>query len=244
MSAYGSFSAVYDLLMSDFDYATAAEYLVSLARKHGSTLSKPLDLACGRGRLAAELTNLGYDPVCVDGSHEILSLAKARLPKETLILCQDMTELDLNDTVDTCFCTMDSINYITTKSALKATFKRLAIFTEKDGLFIFDTDSEFKFSSALANNIYTYDLDNLYLVWHTEYSKRSHKSTYELTWFCKEGNNWFRYDDNQEQRFWSQAELIELLDQVGFEFVAAYDAYTEAPPSKTSDRIHYVFRRK
>lgn len=62
MSAYGNFSAVYDLLMSDFNYKDAAEYLVELAKKHGGLLKKPLDLACGSGRLAAELAELGFDP--------------------------------------------------------------------------------------------------------------------------------------------------------------------------------------
>ncbi len=244
MSAYGNFSAVYDLLMSDFNYKDAAEYLVELAKKHGGLLKKPLDLACGSGRLAAELAELGFDPICVDGSPEILSLAKSRLPEDTLILCQDMTELDLNDTVDTCFCSMDSVNYITSKPELKSAFQRLALFTEKDGLFIFDADSEYKFSGALANNTYTYDIDDLFLVWHTEYNKRSHKANYELTWFCKDGDNWHRYDDEQQQRFWSHQELTELLSQVGFEFVASYDAYTYSSPSTQSERIHYVFRKK
>ncbi len=244
MSAYGNFSAVYDALMADFDYFSAAQYLVNLAKKHGGNLKKPLDLACGSGRLAAELTKLGLDPVCVDGSPEILSLARERLPKDTLIVCQDMAELDLNDTVDTCFCTMDSINYVTSKAQLKSAFERLSIFTESGGLFIFDTDSEYKFSGALADNTYTYDLDDLFLVWHTDYNRRTHKTHYELTWFCKSENNWLRYDDEQEQRFWSEQELTALLEGCNFEFVASYDAYSELPPSKESDRIHYVFRKK
>ena len=244
MSGYGNFAAVYDRLMSEFDYAGAAEYLVSLAKKHGSALKKPLDLACGSGRLAAELIKLGLDPVCVDGSPEMLSLARERLPDGTLLLCQDMTALDLNDTVDTCFCTMDSLNYVTTKAELKAAFKRLALFTDKGGVFIFDVDAERKFADDLADGTYTYDFDDLYLVWNTEYSPRSRKARYELTWFEHERGVWRRYDDEQEQRFWSREELTDALAEVGFEFAAVRDAYTLSPPKQDSKRLHYVFKRK
>lgn len=243
MGAYGNFADVYDRLMDDFDYAQAAEYLLALAKKHGSRLEKPLDLACGSGRLAAELVHLGLDPVCVDGSPEVLSLAKERLPADTLLLCQDMTELDLNDTVDTCFCTMDSINYITSKPALKKAFGRLALFTDKDGLFIFDVNGEHKFTSELSDATYTYDLDDLYLVWNSDYDRRTHRSLYELTWFSESDGRWERFDDEQEQRFWSENELTDMLRGCGFEPVASYDAYTLAPPSAASERIHYVFRK-
>lgn len=243
MSGYGSFAAVYDRLMSDFDYAGAAGYLVSLAKKHGSALKKPLDLACGSGRLAAELTKLGLDPVCADGSPEMLSLARERLPSDTLLLCQDMAELDLNDTVDACFCTMDSLNYVTTKSGLKAAFKRLALFTDKGGVFVFDVDGESKFAGDLAGGTYTYDFDDLCLVWQTEYSPRSRKARYELTWFERDGGAWRRFDEEQEQRFWSREELTDALAEVGFEFAAAYDAYTLSPPKADSKRLHYVFKR-
>ena len=243
MSGYGSFSAVYDRLMSDFDYAGAAGYLVNLAKKHGSPMLKPLDLACGSGRLAAELVKLGFDPVCADGSPEMLSLAKERLPADTLLLCQDMTELDLNDTVDVCFCTMDSVNYITTKTALKAAFKRLAIFTDRGGVFIFDADGERKFTDELADGTYTYDLDDLYLVWNTGYSPRTRKARYELTWFERDGGAWRRFDEEQEQRCWTRDELVSTLEECGFAPEAEYDAYTLSPPKADSRRIHYVFKK-
>ena len=243
MSGYGSFSAVYDRLMSDFDYAGAAEYLVRLAKEHGSPMLKPLCLACGSGRLAAELVKLGFAPVCADGSPEMLSLARERLPSDALLLCQDMTELDLNDTVDVCFCTMDSVNYITTKAALNAAFRRLSVFTDKGGVFIFDADGERKFSEELSGGTYTYDFDDLYLVWNTEYSPRTRKARYELTWFEREGGVWRRFDEEQEQRCWTREELTDALTEVGFGFAAAYDAYTLSPPKADSRRIHYVFKK-
>ena len=242
MSGYGSFSAVYDRLMSDFDYAGAAEYLVKLAKKHDSPMQKPLDLACGSGRLAAELVKLGFDPVCADGSPEMLSLARERLP-DALLLCQDMTELDLNDTVDVCFCTMDSVNYVTTKTALKAAFKRLSIFTDRGGVFIFDADGERKFTDELSGGTYTYDLGDLYLAWNTEYSPRTRKARYELTWFEREGGAWRRFDEEQEQRCWTREELVSTLAECGFALEAEYDAYTLSPPKADSRRLHYVFKK-
>lgn len=243
MSGYSDFSFVYDRIMDDFDYPAAAEYLLKAVKKHGGTTAKPLDFACGSGRLAAEFIRLGLDPVCVDASPEILSIAKERLTPDTLVLCQDMSELDLNDTVDVTFCTMDSINYVTDKRQLQQAFNRLSLFTDKNGLFIFDVNTEYKFVNELGDATYPYDLDDLYLVWNTSYDRKTKKTDFDLTWFTKENGTWERHDEYQQQRFWSGSELKDMLNKAGFEFVCAYDAYTFNPPEENSERLHYVFRK-
>lgn len=243
MSGYSNFSFVYDRIMADFDYPAAAEYLVKAVKKHKGTLNKPLDFACGSGRLATELIKLGLDPVCVDGSPEILNIAKERLSSDTLILCQDMSELDLNDTVDVCFCTMDSINYITDKRQLQQAFNKLSLFTDKEGLFIFDVNTEIKFINKLGDATYSYDLDDLYLVWNTSYDKKAKKTDFDLTWFSNENGNWKRYDEYQQQRFWTDSELKDMLNKAGFIFENVYDAYTFNPQKPDSERLHYIFRK-
>ena len=49
MSGYRAFSAFYDALTQDVDYAAWAEYLLGLFRKHGAPVHTVLDLACGSG---------------------------------------------------------------------------------------------------------------------------------------------------------------------------------------------------
>ena len=242
---YSDFSVAYDRIMSDFNYKNAAAYLVDIAKKHGSGLNKPLDLACGSGMLTKELISLGLDPVCVDSSPDMLSIAQSRLPNGTLILCQTMQELDLNDTVDTCFCCMDSLNYITSKKDLASAFSRLSLFTDKGGLFIFDVNTEYKFRSILSDNIFTYDYDDMYLIWKSSYNSRSHHADYEITWFSEEDDgSYARADDFQRQCFWSDKILSQLLIASGFEFRAVYDAYTTNQPHEKSERLHYVWRKR
>ena len=73
MSGYQAFSEFYDRLMTDVDYRSRAEYLVSLFECHGARPQTVLDVACGSGSLCHEFLRLGVDPIGVDGSADMLA---------------------------------------------------------------------------------------------------------------------------------------------------------------------------
>ena len=110
MSGYGDFARVYDALNSDACYEQRGEYLWSVFKKfrNGEGPKTCLDLACGTGILTEFFAKKGCEMIGVDGSVEMLNGARRRLCEkfpETLLLCQDMTELDLYGTVEGGICT-------------------------------------------------------------------------------------------------------------------------------------------
>ena len=86
----------------------------------------------------------------VDASEEMLMQAMDHtidLEPRPIFLNQRMEDLDLYGTVDACVCCLDSINYITDISTLREAFRRVELFLEPGGIFIFDVNTKHKFDS-------------------------------------------------------------------------------------------------
>ncbi|RII14687.1 Demethylmenaquinone methyltransferase [Streptomyces sp. YIM 130001] len=79
VEAYGIWAPTYDAPNPAFDFDEALIREVAGARPAGVAL----DAACGTGRVAALLGNLGHEVVGVDASPEMLALARRRVPRGT-----------------------------------------------------------------------------------------------------------------------------------------------------------------
>ena len=85
------FARCYDQLTTDVDYPAKAAYLMELVQRFGNPPGLVLDLACGTGSLAAELSRLGAEVIAVDASPDMLAQAAAKnegLSHPVLYLCQ------------------------------------------------------------------------------------------------------------------------------------------------------------
>ena len=125
MTSYNSFARFYDGLMEDADYKNRCEYILALAKKHNHEMGITLDLACGTGSLTRELAKNGIDVYGIDASAEMLCEAMQKNSEEglnILYLRQKMQNLDLYGTIDTCVCTLDSINHVTNISDVAKAF--------------------------------------------------------------------------------------------------------------------------
>ena len=98
MSGYGIFAQAYDGLTDDVQYARMAEYIAKRARREGLAQDViTVDLGCGTGSLSLLLCDRGYDVIAVDASPLMLNILrdKAAGRQGLLLLCQDLTQLDL-----------------------------------------------------------------------------------------------------------------------------------------------------
>ena len=134
-------------------------------------------LACGTGSLTLELYKLGMDVYGVDGSIAMLSEAKDKaydMEADVMFLCQKMQTLDLFGTVNTVFCSLDSINHLSGEAQVQAAFDRVAFFMDNDSWFIFDVNTLYKHEKVLGNNTYIYDLADIYCAWQNRYNPQDH----------------------------------------------------------------------
>ncbi len=243
---YNNFAMVYDQLMYDADYKKRTAYLMHLFKKYGKKPTLLLDVACGTGGFSNEFANLGIEVIGVDMSEEMLSVAREKTfdcGNDILYLCQKAEELDLYGTVDGAVCCLDSLNHITDYKTFYKAFKRISLFLEKDGLFIFDLNTEYKHTNILANNVFVVDKGDIYCVWANNYNKKNCAVDITLDFFVKENDTYSRYTEEFSERAYGAKQVETALKNAGLEIVGIFDDLSEKPLSDTSERAIYVTRK-
>lgn len=137
MSNFAEYSAYYDLLYRDKDYAGEAAYIASLIRGAHPTARTVLDLGCGTGRHAGLLRNLGYDICGVDMSATMLEEARRTQPAITFHE-GDARSFRLNRTFDAVVSLFHVASYQTTNQDFAAYLRTAKSLMAPGGVFIFD----------------------------------------------------------------------------------------------------------
>ncbi len=246
MESYGVFADYYDALTLNVDYKQRAEYIVNTLEKLGHNMGLTLDLACGTGKLTLELKKLGVDVYGADASEEMLSYAYEKACENgfnILFLRQKMQELDLYGSIDTCVCTLDSINHLTEIEDVKKTFKRVSLFMNSGGCFLFDVNTVYKHKNILADNTFVYDLDEVYCVWENSL-KENNIVDISINLFVPEGGLYSRFEENFSERAYSDEELTSMLNEAGFEVLARYSDLSMNAPLEDDERIIYIAKKK
>ena len=244
MSEYIDFASFYDRLMSDCDYDARCDYLIEIFNRFGKRPKLMLDLACGTGNFTYRMIKKGIDVIGVDMSSEMLNVARKKaedFESSPLFLCQRADELDLYGTVDSCICMLDSINHLTDYNELCESFKKVSLFMEKDGLFIFDVNSEYKHRCVLADNTFVIDDDDLYTVWSNECEGNTVNII--LDFFVKDGDKYSRFSEEFSERAYTDGELNTALKLSGFETVAIFGDMSFSEPSDDEVRKIFVARK-
>ncbi len=243
--SYGIFAEFYDELTLNVAYDKRAAYLAVLLAKFGHNAGLTLDLACGTGSLTLELAKMGIDIYGVDASEEMLAIANEKAFEQnidTMFLRQKMQELDLYGTIDTCICSLDSINHLTEIDDVEKAFSKVSLFMNKGGYFVFDVNTVYKHKEILADNTFVYDTDDVYCVWQNSL-KENNVVDIDLTFFVPEGESYARYDESFCERAYTEHELTELLNKTGFEVQAIYGDMGFNKPREDEQRIVFVAKK-
>lgn len=242
---YSEFAYSYDILMQNVDYQKRTDYLYSLFEKFDRAPTLMLDLACGTGEFSNRFANKGVSVIGVDISYDMLSVAReksAEQQNDILYLCQDAAELDLYGTVDGAICCLDSLNHITDYGDFCSAIARVSLFLEKDRLFIFDLNTEYKHSCVLGNNTFVIDTNDVYCVWQNEY-QGNNTVEINLDFFTREDNVYLRTGESFCERAYTSAEIENALNKAGLKTEAIYEEMSQNKPCDTTQRVVYVTRK-
>lgn len=244
---YQSFAYVYDKFMDNIPYDEWSCYLIQQFQKHSVNCGTLLELGCGTGTLCKRMADAGYSVIGIDNSEDMLSIAADKLisTKNTVLLHQDMTELDLGDTIcDGCYCVCDSLNYLLTPEQIGSTFAKVRKHLKRGGIFILDMKTEYFYEIILGDQTFCDHQEDCSYTWENSYFEEDRINQYELTMFIKDENsNLFRrFSETHHQRAYALQEIIDLLKQSGLEYVTAYDAFTTHAPLPESERIYIIAR--
>ncbi len=241
--SYSVFAQYYDVLTDNVEYSKKARYLDGILRKYKPGCSLIVDLACGTGSLSVRLAEMGYDVIGVDISPDMLMEARMKSPPEILYLCQPMQKLDLYGTVDAVVCVLDSVNHVTQQEVLQEAFRRVSLFLEPDGVFVFDANTPYKHSSVLASNTFVYDTEKVFCVWQNQPGEDGLVSI-NLDFFENEDGVYYRSSESFCERAYPHDLLSSMIDEAGMEICEEYDDYTDSKPDEQTERIVYICRKK
>ena len=244
MEAYSDFASVYDTFMDETPYEDWADFLHELLKEDGIEEGLVLDLGCGTGSLTRLLAAKGYDMIGVDYSPQMLQIAMDKEDdSDILYLLQDMREFELYGTVAAVVSVCDSVNYITEPEELCDVFKLVNNYLDPKGLFIFDFNTEYKYSQVIGDSVIAENRDECSFIWDNYYDEESKINEYDLTIFVREEQDLFRkFEEVHYQRGYTLAEMKELLEQAGLCFVRAIDSDTKGEVCDTSERVYVIAR--
>lgn len=244
--SYNDFAYVYDALMGDVDYKARTEYILKLFKKYGKKPSLLLDLACGTGSFSINFSKKGIDVIGVDMSEEMLAVARENSVVENadiLYLCQKAEELDLYGTVDGAICCMDSLNHITDKKALAKAIEKVSLFLEKDCLFIFDLNTEYKHRYVLSDNTFVIEEEDIYCVWQNSFNEKELTTDISLDFFTLENGVYIRSSEDFSERAYKSEEISKILKKSGLEVLAVLDDMSFNEPMENSERVFYITKK-
>ncbi len=242
MDSYSDFARFYESLMEDARYPERADYLLSLCARFNHETGLCLDLACGTGSLTRELQSRGVDVFGVDGSEDML--CEAMRGDGILYIYQDMRELELAESIDTCFCTLDSLNHLTELSDVEETLFRVGRYMNGGGLFIFDVNTPYKHREVLGNNAFTIENDTVFCAWQNV-TEDGVLTEILLDFFEEQDDGSYqRFSEQFCERAYSAVELTNALEKAGFELLAVYGDFTYEPPADDEQRAVYIARKK
>jgi ubiquinone/menaquinone biosynthesis C-methylase UbiE len=250
-TSYTSLAPVYDRLNADIDYAAWADYIERQFVLHAQ--KKPesvLDLACGTGTMTVELARRGYDMTGIDLSEDMLAVARQKCDAErfahpVLLVCQNMSELELYGTVDAAVCCLDSLNYLTAADDLMRTFLHVHNYLNPDGLFLFDMNAPKKFEDVYGTNAYVLEDEGILCAWQNIYNKKSKMCDFYLSIFTENADGrWTRFDEEQRERCWSLRTVKKLLADCGFELVSLSEDFEGGEVTADTERWYFTARAK
>ena len=184
-----------------------------------------LDLCCGAGQLACELTERGYKVTGVDASRQMLEYAGRNAPNAEFY-CSDVRDFQLPTEFSIALSTYDSLNHLLNLSHLKKVFRNVYRQLTGRGVFVFDMNLESGFKSRWVGpfNIWS---ENTAVIAESEYNESEKLATVKITTFTRDEEDkslWRRGDLTLTQRAYTVYELVKTLAESGFTEIEAFDA--------------------
>jgi SAM-dependent methyltransferase len=232
MNTYeGLHAQYYDLVYADKPYAEEARFVDSLARGANGERGRLLDVACGTGRHAAELTSLGWDVTGVDLSETLLEQARSNAP-EAHFSSQDMRELDVpGEPFDAVTCLFDAIGYAVDDDGVLATLRGFARHLTAGGTLVI----EFLHGPAVVRSAAPLRVrriavprsgDELLRISETrlDESRRVMMVDFEVL-ILRDDGTFERWLESQVNRYFAPPELRDLLERAGLRLQRLLPAY-------------------
>ena len=237
MVAYARLDRFYDAAMGD--RTEMASYILRLIRRHKPKARTLLELACGTGAILKILAK-SYAVAGLDLSPQMLSLARKKLP-HVRFYRKNMARFELATKFDVIICVFDSINHVLEFGNWQKIFRIAARHLEKDGLFLFDINTEAKLERLINAPTWVHKFGrNLEFINITD--GRRGIVNWNIRVFEYQSRNNYRLFEEDIKEISFPVNKIKAALRKQFKSIKVIDP-TERTPSTKSDRLYFVCKR-
>ncbi len=242
---------IYDIVMSDVDYETWADYLDEIILMHQPTARNILELACGTGTIALSLEELDcYKITATDGSPDMIRIARkkaAKVNSEIKFLTMNFLDLSFEETFDVVYMVFDSLNYLHSEDKIIKLHNEVKNVLSPEGIFIYDftTPRNSRKAIRFLNNE-SKKIDGKYR-YHRESSfdakNRIHTNRFQIEKLDQnEGLIVDKFEEQHQQKIYTLKEIRSVINKTDFRILEAYDGFALKPAHRKSLRITMVLQ--
>lgn len=240
--SYNQLARFYDRLMVDAPYEDWIRFAEAEWAYYQLKPERVMDLACGTGNISILMDKKGYQVTSLDLSADMLAIAeeKARNVGASIRLyCQDMTEFESPELMDSIVCFCDSLNYLTETAAVTRTFECVYRALRPGGVFLFDVHSLFKIRESFGNESFHWIEEDLVYVWDCQLDEHDVVEHFLTFFIRKEGALYERFEEAHVQRGYSERQLRDWLTDAGFVNIRCHADFQPSPPTQSSERLFF-----
>jgi SAM-dependent methyltransferase len=239
--AYDALAPAYDLLTAAYRYDRWLAGLERLAREHGLTGRRVLDVACGTGHSFLPLLARGYEVSACDVSPEMVARAAAKAGGAARLEVADMRALPCLGSFDLITCLGDSMNHLVEPDDVADAFDGMRRNLAPGGLIVFDVNT---FAAYRTIGDSTAADDDVVVVWRGSLARlEAPAGSTEVvveTFSRRDDDLWERRTARHPHRHYPLAEIHELLARAGLRPLAVRGQRPGAHLEETLDEdVHH-----
>jgi SAM-dependent methyltransferase len=238
--SFGPLAPYYEQLMQSVPYDMWVDYYRLLLLTYDQDPNHVLDVACGTGKVARELSRVGYQVTGFDLSAAMIEAAKRKRnpgPHPLTFRVADATNFEFGEQYDGAYSFFDSLNYIPSLEGFRAALAQVRKHLKPGAAFIFDLNTAYAFEEKLFDMSDERKHLRLRYRWKGDYDPESRIIQVRMQFWPRDGAP---FQEVHVQRAHRSEEVVEGLYDAGFEHIHCLASYTLDPPTRTSDRVHYV----
>jgi SAM-dependent methyltransferase len=240
VEAYTRLAGVYDEIVVDPCHGAWAYFLHELWSDDEHGVHNVLDVCCGTGLLAGQLTALGYQVVGLDGSEAMLARARRRLPREVRLVRSMLPDLAVEGVYDAAVCTFDGLNYLT-PADLRSTLAALSLRLRPAGWLVFDVHTDAMMAFTASRPVVHGEQGEHRFAITSVVDTRTRTCDTRIEVAPLHGRGAF--SERHRQYFHRTADILSTLVDAGFDVTAVRDGYSERPADASALSATWIARR-
>jgi SAM-dependent methyltransferase len=178
-----------------------------------------LDIACGTGVLAEKLGRAGVPVIGVDGSREMLALARRRCRglERVRFRRADLASFRVREPCSVATASGDVMNHMLSRTALVRVLRRIRENLQPGGVLVFEAHNRFCYEQYWDGQDYFMEGEGGDLAMSCEWNAKRRLASVRMVGYAKLGGRRYeKVETTLVERYYSDAELRAALRDAGF----------------------------